>query len=243
MSPQAFRAEATNLRARTASSVRGGNRQEAKSRRSRPVLPIINSVTSSSCSMVPSIASRSSSHTSTGVRPAECARRCSASSSSPTSSGRVRFSTSPSVNSSIRQPGGNSTCRSRCWASTTPSGGPRESSSCCTLPSASTHSGGRCPALAIVIVSSVWSCTAYTQVAMISSGSSQTSWFRRAISSLGGRSITVKARIAVRSWPITAAAGTPRPITSPITKPVRPPGREITSNQSPPTPPPPARYW
>ena len=42
-------------------------------------------------------------------------------------------------------------------------------------------------------------------------------------------------RIAVRTWPITAAAPTPRPMTSPTTNAVRPAGSSMTSIQSPPT--------
>ena len=53
--------------------------------------------------------------------------------------------------------------------------------------------------------------------------------------SAGGRSSRAYARTAVRSWPITAAACTPRPITSPITSAVRPAPTSITSYQSPPT--------
>ena len=53
-----------------------------------------------------------------------------------------------------------------------------------------------------------------------------------------------QARTASCNWPMMAAAGTPRPTTSPITTPRRPAPNGKTSYQSPPTsrPAPPGRY-
>lgn len=50
----------------------------------------------------------------------------------------------------------------------------------------------------------------------------------------GGSSSREKARVAVRSWPMIAAAWMPLPMTSPTTSPTLPSGRGSTSNQSPP---------
>lgn len=62
---------------------------------------------------------------------------------------------------------------------------------------------------------------------MLPSGASSTA--------AGGSSSSAHERIAVRTWPMIAAAVTPRPTTSPTTNAVRPSPSSITPNQSPPT--------
>ncbi len=74
----------------------------------------------------------------------------------------------------------------------------------------------------------------YMQVVRCSPGSESTTRSSRVSSSAGGQSSSAYARNAARSCPITAAACRPRPITSPIAIPTRPPGSAITSYRSPP---------
>ena len=115
-----------------------------------------------------------------------------------------------------------------------PSGTPSLGNSC-TAPPGSASSGAGCPAAAYVTVPSRGSTMPKIAVTITGFARMLTIVFARSSTSEGEFGLSAAARNAWRTSPITIAARSPWPATSPIENAMRPSGRRNASYQSPPT--------